>query len=521
MSNDDIQKLLRTAIQAAQSGNKAAARQILGQVTDQDPHNELAWIWMASVAETPTERRICLQRVLEINPRNDRAKQALEKLDAPPESAALQSSRWTEPDQAKPTKRSLDLDREQLLGAAPRPRRRSRLPFLIAIVLAFSMIALGIVMLWDYFQSQDTDPTPTAEIPAAAAIPTEPTRVPDFITPTPRGGTLITLPDVEDLPPTWTPTATWTLPPVLESTPTDVPLFDYTLLFAGKRDEQTEWQLYTMLADSTEEQTINLRLPIDGDESTANLTLIEAFDARFSPDGEMMVLAARVQAAPVDEEATTATEFEELFLASVQDGIISRLTSFEAGHMRDPVWSPDGSRIAFASDIDGDYDIYLINVEGGDARAITHNDAQDNDPSWSPAGAYIAFASDESGLGFLEVWSMTADGGERKQLTNDTNSSYAPAWSPDGTAIVFVSDRRVDADLYMMNADGTGERLLTTDDHGAEDRDPAWSPDGKWIAYISDRDSYFFEIYLIQSDGMRVQRITYDLGDNRNVVWKP
>lgn len=523
MSNEDIQKLLRTGIQAAQSGNKATARQILTQVTDQDPSNELAWIWRASVAETSVERRECLQQVLAINPRNDRAKEALEKLDlAPPEPAP----RWTQPEAAKPgPRRSLELDREALLTTAP-SRRRSRLPFFIASLLALSMIAVGFFLLWDYFQAQEAEPT--VESPTAVAFPDTPTPVPDFVTSTPQGGTLIAIPEIEDLPPTWTPTATWTLPPILEPTATEVPLFDYTLLVAGKRDGQSAWGLYTILADGTEEQAVDLQLD-NAIEESSNLTINEVFDVRYSPDGEMIVFAASVQVTAnpeVTEEATeeavaASTEFEEIFIASIQDGTVTRLTTLEAVHAQNPVWSPDGSRIAFASDEDGDYDIYLVNVDGSELRAITFNDAQDNDPSWSPDGAYIAFASDEAGPGFLEVWSMTADGGERTRLTNDTNSSYAPAWSPDGSAIAFISDRRIDADLYVMNANGTGEQLLTTDDNAAEDREPAWSPDGEWIAFISSRESDFFEIYLLQPDTMRVQRITYELGDNRNVVWKP
>ena len=81
MSNEEIQNLLRTGIQTAQSGNKAIARRILEQVVAQDPQNELGWIWLASVVDAPSERRECLQKALAINPNNERAKQALDKLN--------------------------------------------------------------------------------------------------------------------------------------------------------------------------------------------------------------------------------------------------------------------------------------------------------------------------------------------------------------------------------------------------------------------------------------------------------
>jgi Tfp pilus assembly protein PilF len=87
VANEELQNLLRTGIQAAQSGNKAIARRILEQVTEQDPRNELAWIWLASIADSAAERRTYLQKVLEINPQNERARQALEKLEQPAPSA--------------------------------------------------------------------------------------------------------------------------------------------------------------------------------------------------------------------------------------------------------------------------------------------------------------------------------------------------------------------------------------------------------------------------------------------------
>jgi hypothetical protein len=87
LASENIQNQIRTAIQAAQSGNKGIARHILEEVVKEAPDSEAAWMWLASVVDTPEERRNCLQRVLAINPDNERAQQALSKLPPEPETA--------------------------------------------------------------------------------------------------------------------------------------------------------------------------------------------------------------------------------------------------------------------------------------------------------------------------------------------------------------------------------------------------------------------------------------------------
>jgi Tol biopolymer transport system component len=522
--NEDIQNLLRTAIQAAQGGNKPIARRILQQIVSQDPQNEMAWIWMASVTEALEERQNCLQKVLEINPNNERAKQALEKLKQMPstpgpqrEVTAVQPLRHTPPMGQPAVSSPPRLEREALLRTAPHRRQRFTPPLVLAGLLAVGMIVVGGGMLVNFLLKGENknNQTPTPQIPGVEVVPSTQEQEVSFVTPTPLGGTLVTFIPMENMPATWTPTATWTPLPSSTPTPTPLPLTEYTLLVSGMRDDQTEWALYTMLADGTRERRLALTL------EDSNLTLVEAYDAAFSPDGRQVVFTAVVSQSIEQEGQTVTEQFEDLFIAPSGGGPAHRLTRVEASHVEGAAWSPDGNRIAYTSNQDGDYDIYVINLDGYAVMPLTSNTVEDRDPTWSPDGEWIAFASDLSGPGFLEVWRMQSDGSGAEQLTDDSNSSYAPAWSPDGRYIAFVSDRRVDTDLYVMNADGTGETLLTINDDSYEERDPAWSPDSKWIAFSSNRASDFFEIYIIYPDGSGLQRITVDEGDNRYVAWKP
>ena len=153
-------------------------------------------------------------------------------------------------------------------------------------------------------------------------------------------------------------------------------------------------------------------------------------------------------------------------------------------------WSPLGNKIAFVSRRDGNAEIYVMNADGSGLRRLTRNTVGDRNPVWSPDGRRIAFESNWQ----LNV--MNADGSGQRRLTRNGGRNFAPAWSPDGQKIAF--ERRLGRkkygpcsgcgrastfEIWVMNADGSGQQRLTT--QGAQ---PGWSPDGQKIAFMSERD---------------------------------
>ena len=101
-------------------------------------------------------------------------------------------------------------------------------------------------------------------------------------------------------------------------------------------------------------------------------------------------------------------------------------------------------------------------------------------PAWSPDGRKLAFVSQRDGNS--EIYVMNADGSAQENLTRQPASDSHPSWSRDGRRIVFVSRRDGNAEIYVMNADGSGLRNLTRTP--SDDLDPAWSPDGRAIAFV-------------------------------------
>ena len=80
-------------------------------------------------------------------------------------------------------------------------------------------------------------------------------------------------------------------------------------------------------------------------------------------------------------------------------------------------------------------------------------------PAWSPDGRQIAFVSDRDGN--WEIYVMNADGSSQTNLTNDLPDDTGPVWSPDGRQIAFVFCRDGSYEIYVMNADGSGQTRLT------------------------------------------------------------
>jgi len=216
VSEDDLEALLRTGIEAAQSGRPGVARGIFDRIIARDPNHEIAWLWKANVAETLDERRACLRRVLVINPENQQAGQALEE---------LRRRQTPAPVARKPAPRPALDDRAALLNSVKPPRRRRRIVPFALMAVALAMMASGAALIVSARREAPRRPDATATIPpdAARTATFQALSVPLATATATPGERIRTLPPRrEELPPTWTPTATWTPSPEGTPLPGDV-----------------------------------------------------------------------------------------------------------------------------------------------------------------------------------------------------------------------------------------------------------------------------------------------------------
>lgn len=161
-------------------------------------------------------------------------------------------------------------------------------------------------------------------------------------------------------------------------------------------------------------------------------------------------------------------------------------------------WSPDGGQLAYCADRNGNYDVYVIPVEGGEEVRLTTAEGLDDGPEYSPCGQYIWFNSVRSGL--MQVWRMKANGTEQTQMTTDeTRNSWFPHISPDGKQVIFITYRKGDlepgqhlanknVELRLMPAAGGEPRTLVKLFGGQGTINVnSWAPDSKQIAFVSYR----------------------------------
>ena len=166
-----------------------------------------------------------------------------------------------------------------------------------------------------------------------------------------------------------------------------------------------------------------------------------------------------------------------------------RLTGFRSRNAH-PTWAPSSRRLAFASDRDGDFEIFVMRGDGSRERKLTNNDVIDETPHWSLAGRGIVYAhtipqgTQSDGVA---IHVIQPDGSGDQALTDGSRFDQVPQWSPDGSKIAFngtsCTGQNCEQDLWVMRADGSNERNLTANYSEAVDFTLVWSPDSRKIAW--------------------------------------
>lgn len=139
-------------------------------------------------------------------------------------------------------------------------------------------------------------------------------------------------------------------------------------------------------------------------------------------------------------------------------------------------WTPDG-KLVYASRTGENWDIWISNNDGSEAKQLTSDAFIDQQPSVSPDGRYVVFQSNRSGG--RHIWRIDADGGNPKQLTNGSYIDASPVCSADGRWVIFMSERAGKSTIWKIGIDGGAPSQLT--DQASQY--PSISPDGKLISY--------------------------------------
>jgi Tol biopolymer transport system component len=243
------------------------------------------------------------------------------------------------------------------------------------------------------------------------------------------------------------------------------------------------------------------------------------YGSDWSPDGTKIVY-----------DSETADEAKGIWVANADGSDATKL--IDDGRV--PAWSPDGSTIAFARpDLsktvwfgDGSggtpFYLYLMDADGTNVRRLTDGDLSDYSPVWSPDGSQIAFLRTSSEASGLFV--MNADGSNQRALATGLEIFGAPSWAPDGTAIAIAMNGTQggrQGGIMLISADGTGSPTMipgTQASYPDYVSNPAWSPDGEWIAYI---EGYPGRFVLIHPDGSGRRVLEVDPGSDsiEEIAW--
>lgn len=198
----------------------------------------------------------------------------------------------------------------------------------------------------------------------------------------------------------------------------------------------------------------------------------------------------------------------DIFMADLDGKIVKQLTHSK-GYDAEATLSPDGKKMIYTSDKDGDIELYIMDLESGKEKRITNELGYDGGAWFSPDGKKLIWRAsrpktEEQIKEYkdllaehlvaptnMEVWIANADGSDAKQVTQYGQANWAPVYMPDNKRIMFASNHEYKYgfpfNLYTINEDGTNLQKISRDK--GFDAFPMFSPNGKKIVFCSNRNN--------------------------------
>jgi len=198
------------------------------------------------------------------------------------------------------------------------------------------------------------------------------------------------------------------------------------------------------------------------------------------------------------------TGLPQAYVVDANSGWPHRLT-FTTQAVRGVHWSPDGMRLCYSMDTDGNerHQLYLVDPDGTNDRALTSNpEAIHSFGSWAPDGGHVAYASNARDPRYFDIWELDVDSGEARMLLALDATLYACDYSPDGSKLlVHQLHGSLNGDLLSFDREAGETTLLTPHEGVARFDAAAWRPDGEAVYCVTDLDSEFCYLAELPLDG--------------------
>ncbi len=209
----------------------------------------------------------------------------------------------------------------------------------------------------------------------------------------------------------------------------------------------------------------------------------------------------------------------EIFLGRSAGNITGERTSGEkASQAFAPAWSPDGRRVAFASNRAGNMEIFSANADGSDVRRLTNSAASDTAPCWSPTGAEIAFTSNRTGV--PQLWVMDNEGLNVRRLTTLGNYNDGCAWNPSKQYSEVAYTSRIEGGFEIAVVDLASRNVRQITEGRGSCEYPTWAPNGRHLAFSCNR-SGTWQLSVADREARQMTTLSAGPGNNVQPDWGP